>query len=64
MQMNLSMKQKQTQRYERGNLQMPGQDGEGWMHWGCGISRCELSCRECVNNKSYGIAQETVSNIL
>ena len=62
--MNLSMKQKQTQKFERGNLWLPGEDGEERMHWGCGISRCALLCRECVNNKAYDIAQEIVSNIL
>ena len=36
--MNLSMKQKQTQRYERGNLWLPGEDGEGRMIGGLGLA--------------------------
>ena len=50
-QMNLSMKQKQTQRQRTDLWQPRGRRSGGGMDWEFGISRCKLLYRECINNK-------------
>ena len=62
--MKLSMKQKQTQRYERGNLWLPGEDGEGRMIGGLGLADASYHAENGWTTKSSCIIQETVFNIL
>ena len=51
-QMNLSVKQKETQRHREQTCGCQGREGDGGrMDWEFGISRCELVYRAWINNK-------------
>ena len=49
--MRLSMKQKQTHRHREQTCGCPGAGGGGGLDWEFGVSRCELSYIEWINNK-------------
>ena len=62
-QMNLSTKQKQTQRLREQTCGcQAGKGGEGGMDWESGISRCKLLYIEWINNKVllYSTGNSTV----
>ena len=50
-QMNLSMKQKQTYGHREQTCGCQGGGGCGGMEWEAGVSRCELLYMECINNE-------------
>ena len=50
-QMNISMKEKQTHKHREQTCGCQGEGSGGEIHWEFGVSRCKLLHRECVNNK-------------
>ena len=50
-QMNLSTKQKQTHRHREQTVVVKGEGGGGGLDWKFGVSRCNLSYIEWINNK-------------
>ena len=59
-QINISTKQKQTQKHREQTCGCQREGRRSGMDWVCGVRRCELFYLEWVNN----IAQETISEYL